>query len=183
VCQQAFSKRGSAEKNDGSLPNQEIPWDEPCVCNRNTAVVLRPVATTRWKTWGGSVYCSLALNHWENCINRKSCHFQAHIKWHKCWSWGFYVLRGCIQKFPDWVDTLAFGITRWEATLRIMAAKLTRLTQNSDTTAPSGKELYHLQISLQAASPETFEYSLVLRCDSRVAVCQTQLLCRSLAYV
>jgi len=42
-----------------------------------------------------------------------------------------------------------------------MAAKLTRLTQNSDTTAPSDRELYDLQFSLQAASPETFEYTLV----------------------
>jgi hypothetical protein len=31
-------------------------------------------------------------------------------------------------------------------------------SQNSDTTAPSGRELYHLQLSLQAASPETFGY-------------------------
>jgi hypothetical protein len=29
-------------------------------------------------------------------------------------------------------------------------------SQNSDTTVPSGRELYHLQFSLQAASPETF---------------------------
>jgi hypothetical protein len=32
-----------------------------------------------------------------------------------------------------------------------MAAKFTRL---SDTTAPSGRELYHLQFSLQVATPE-----------------------------
>jgi hypothetical protein len=32
-------------------------------------------------------------------------------------------------------------------------------SQNSDTTAPSGRELYHLQFSLQAASPETFGYT------------------------
>jgi hypothetical protein len=32
---------------------------------------------------------------------------------------------------------------------------------NSDTTAPSGRELYHLQFSLQVASPETFGYTLV----------------------
>jgi hypothetical protein len=40
-------------------------------------------------------------------------------------------IRGCIQKFPDWVImkyTLTFGITRWEATWRVIAAKLTRLT-------------------------------------------------------
>jgi hypothetical protein len=34
-------------------------------------------------------------------------------------------------------------------------------SQNSDTTASSGRELYHLQFSLQAASPETFGYTLV----------------------
>jgi hypothetical protein len=33
--------------------------------------------------------------------------------------------------------------------------------QNSDTTALSGRELYHLQFSLKAASPETFGYALV----------------------
>jgi hypothetical protein len=43
-----------------------------------------------------------------------------------------------------------------------MAAKLTGLTQNSDTTAPSGIELYHVQFSLQAASPETFGYTLLI---------------------
>jgi hypothetical protein len=35
-------------------------------------------------------------------------------------------------------------------------------SQNSDTIASSGRELYHLQFSLQAASPETFGYTLVL---------------------
>jgi hypothetical protein len=35
-------------------------------------------------------------------------------------------------------------------------------SQNSDTTALSGRELYHLQFSLQAASPETFGYTLAL---------------------
>jgi hypothetical protein len=52
---------------------------------------------------------------------------------------------------------------RSEATQRVMAAKLTRFTQNSDTTAPSGRELYHLQFLLQAASPETFGYTLLYR--------------------
>jgi hypothetical protein len=34
-----------------------------------------------------------------------------------------------------------------------MVAKLTKIySQNSDTTAPSSKELYHLQFSLQASS-------------------------------
>jgi len=35
-------------------------------------------------------------------------------------------------------------------------------SQNSDTTAPSGSELHHLQFSLQATSPETFGYTLVV---------------------
>jgi hypothetical protein len=43
-----------------------------------------------------------------------------------------------------------------EATRWVTAAKFT-----SDTTAPNGRELYHLQFSLQAASPETFGYTLI----------------------
>jgi len=34
--------------------------------------------------------------------------------------------------------------------------------QNSDTTVPSGRQLYNLQFSLQAASPEAFGYTLLL---------------------
>jgi hypothetical protein len=34
-------------------------------------------------------------------------------------------------------------------------------SRNSDTTVPSSRELYHLQFSFQAASPETFGYNLV----------------------
>jgi hypothetical protein len=34
-------------------------------------------------------------------------------------------------------------------------------SQNSDTTTPSGRQLYRLQFSLQKASPETFGYTLV----------------------
>jgi len=41
-----------------------------------------------------------------------------------------------------------------------MVAKLTRLTQNTDITA-SGREPYHLQFSVQAASPESFGYTLI----------------------
>jgi len=33
-------------------------------------------------------------------------------------------------------------------------------SQNSDKTAPSGKELYHLQFLCQVASPETFGYTV-----------------------
>jgi hypothetical protein len=35
-------------------------------------------------------------------------------------------------------------------------------SQNSDTTASNGRELYHLQLSVQAAIPETFGYTLVV---------------------
>jgi len=48
-----------------------------------------------------------------------------------------------------------------------MAAKLTKLTHKIATTAPSVRELYHLQFSLQAASPETFgtpSYSNTIYC-------------------
>jgi len=34
-------------------------------------------------------------------------------------------------------------------------------SQNSDTTASSGKVLYHLQFLLHAASPKSFGYTLV----------------------
>jgi hypothetical protein len=37
-------------------------------------------------------------------------------------------------------------------------------SQNSDTTAPNGRELHHLQFSLQVASPGTFGYTLVCFC-------------------
>jgi hypothetical protein len=85
----------------------------------------------------------------------------------------FITIRGCIQKFPDWVDneikndddennnnnnnnikhalrsnTKGYGgKTHWTD------------SQNSDTTAPNDRELYHLKFSLQAASPETFVYT------------------------
>jgi hypothetical protein len=49
-----------------------------------------------------------------------------------------------------------------------MAAKLTRLTHKiAIQRAPSGRELYHLQFSLQVASPETFGYTLVHPCLER----------------
>jgi hypothetical protein len=47
-----------------------------------------------------------------------------------------------------------------------MAAKLTRLTHKIAIQLhlmADGWQLYHLQFSLQAASPETFRYTLVLK--------------------
>jgi hypothetical protein len=81
-------------------------------------------------------------------------------KWTKiCTLPASFSIRGCIQKFPDWVDneinnnqnkhslrnnTKGYGCkTQWTD------------SQNSDKTTPSGRELYHLQSSLYAASPET----------------------------
>jgi len=71
-------------------------------------------------------------------------------------------IRGCIQKFPEGADNEINnnnnnhssrsnrkgygGKTRWTD------------SQNSDTAAHNGRELYHLQSSFQAASPETFGY-------------------------
>jgi hypothetical protein len=68
--------------------------------------------------------------------------------------------------FPDWVDkkyTHTFGITHWEATQRVMAAKLTILTHKIaiQLHLMAERELYYLQFLLQAASPETFGYILV----------------------
>jgi hypothetical protein len=34
-------------------------------------------------------------------------------------------------------------------------------SHNNDTTAPSGRELYHSQLSLHAASPETFGHTFI----------------------
>jgi hypothetical protein len=75
------------------------------------------------------------------------------------------LVRGCIQKFPDWVDNEINNNKNkhsLESNTKAYGGK-TRQTdsQNSDTTTPSGRELYHLQFSLQAASPETFGYTLV----------------------
>jgi hypothetical protein len=76
---------------------------------------------------------------------------------------GPYKIRGCIQKFPDWVDN---EINNNKHSLRSNTKDYGDKTQytdsqDSDTTALSGRELYHLQFSLQAASSETFGYTLV----------------------
>jgi hypothetical protein len=45
-----------------------------------------------------------------------------------------------------------------------MATKLTRLTHKIAIELHLMVEFYHLQFSLQAASPETFGYILILPC-------------------
>jgi len=79
---------------------------------------------------------------------------------------------GYIQKFPE-------SITEWnnnnnnnnnnKHSLRSNTKYYNRKihwtdSQNSDTTAPSGRELNHLQFSLQATSPETLGYTFVCVC-------------------
>jgi hypothetical protein len=79
-------------------------------------------------------------------------------------------LRGCIKKFPDLVDNEINNNNNnnnndkhWLRRNTKGYGVKTHLTgsQNSDTTAPSDIALYYLQFSLQAASPETFGYTLV----------------------
>jgi hypothetical protein len=69
-------------------------------------------------------------------------------------------VRDCIQKFPDWVDN---EINNNKHSLRSKTKGYGGDTHQtvSDTTAPTGRELYHLQSSLQVASPETIGYTFV----------------------
>jgi hypothetical protein len=72
---------------------------------------------------------------------------------------------GVSKKFPDWVDNETNNNNNkhsLRSNTKCYGGK-THYTdsQNSDTTASSGRELYHLQFSLQVASPETFGYTLV----------------------
>jgi hypothetical protein len=74
-------------------------------------------------------------------------------------------IRGCIQKFPDGVDNEIYAYL-WYYSLRSNIKGYGCKTyytdsQNRDTTAPNGRELYYLQFSLHAASPETFGYTIV----------------------
>jgi hypothetical protein len=77
------------------------------------------------------------------------------------------LIRGCIQKFPNWVDNEINLNNNNKNSLKSNTKGYSGKThytdsQNSDTTASSGRELHHLQFSLQAASPATFGYTLVL---------------------
>jgi hypothetical protein len=85
----------------------------------------------------------------------------------------FVSLRACIKKFPHRVDNEIHNHNNNNNNNKHSLRSNTKGyggkprytdSQNSDTTAPSGTELYHLQFSLQAASPETFGYTLVCVC-------------------
>jgi hypothetical protein len=86
-----------------------------------------------------------------------------------CWVMIFRTrqLEGRIQKFPDWIDneiTTAVRInTHWEATQRVMEAKLTRLAHKIALQLHLVAENSTICRSLQAASPETFRYILPWR--------------------
>jgi hypothetical protein len=67
----------------------------------------------------------------------------------------------CIQKIPDWVDNeMNNNNKHWLRSITKGYGGKTHYTdsQNSDTTASSHRELYHLQFSLQEVSPEIFGY-------------------------
>jgi hypothetical protein len=77
-------------------------------------------------------------------------------------------IRWCIQKYPDWVDS-EINNNNNKQSLRSKTKGYGGKThytdsQNSDTTTPSGRELYRLQFSLQVVSPETFGYTTVYIC-------------------
>jgi hypothetical protein len=71
-----------------------------------------------------------------------------------------------IQKFPDWVDNEMYAYNNkhsFRSNTKGYGGKTHKTdSQTGDTTAPSGRELDHLQFSLQVASPETFGYIVVL---------------------
>jgi hypothetical protein len=78
--------------------------------------------------------------------------------------YSYIYIRGYIQNFPDWVDNEINNNNKHSlrSNTKGYGGKIHYTnSQNSDTTALSGRELYHLQFSLQAASPETFGYTLV----------------------
>jgi hypothetical protein len=66
--------------------------------------------------------------------------------------------------FPDWIDN-EINNNNNKHSLRSNTKGYGRKTlktdsQNSNTTAPSGRELYQLQFLLQETIPETFGYTL-----------------------
>jgi hypothetical protein len=78
---------------------------------------------------------------------------------------GVPLIWGCSQKLSDWVDNKIYAYDNkhsLRSNTKCYGGKSHYTdSRNSDTTAPSGRELYHLQLSLQAISPETFGYTLV----------------------
>jgi hypothetical protein len=78
-----------------------------------------------------------------------------------------WYVRGCIQKFPDWVIKkymLTFGITRWQATQKFMATKVTILNHKIAIQLRRVAESCTICCSrFRRSVPETFGYNLVCR--------------------
>jgi hypothetical protein len=71
-------------------------------------------------------------------------------------------VRGCKQKFQDWVDNEINNKHSLRSNTKDYGGRIHETgSQNSNTTAPGDGELYHLQFPPQAASPETFGHTLV----------------------
>jgi hypothetical protein len=73
----------------------------------------------------------------------------------------YSVVREFMQKFPDWVDNEVYAYKNKHSSrsnTKCYGGRNQQTdSQNSDTIAPSGRELYHLQFLLQAASLETLD--------------------------
>jgi hypothetical protein len=74
------------------------------------------------------------------------------------WRYAGILLRRCIQNFLDWVDNEIYAYNNKHSlrnNTKGYGGKTNQIdSKNSDTAAPSGRELHHLQFSLQLASPE-----------------------------
>jgi hypothetical protein len=77
--------------------------------------------------------------------------------------WDRTLMRGCIQKFPNWVDNEIYTYNNKNSlTSNIQGyGGKTHLTdsQNSDTNAPSGRELYYLQWQVRKLLDTLSHYS------------------------
>jgi hypothetical protein len=74
-------------------------------------------------------------------------------------------IQGCIQKFLDWVNNEIYtynGKLSLRSNTKGYGSKIHQTdSQNSYTTAPNDRELYHMQFLLQAANPKTSGYTLI----------------------
>jgi len=70
-------------------------------------------------------------------------------------------IRGCIQKFPDWVDNERNNKHSFRSNTKGYGGKLARLTHKIAIQLYLVAEPYHFQFPLQVASPETFRYTFI----------------------
>jgi hypothetical protein len=119
----------------GQLRRNEITWNYGQLTDLET---FYSISTTWWcgslgsRTSWGVGFCIWAT--WNFCCG---------IYWD--------TVLGCIQKFPDWVENEINNknIHSLRSNTDGYGGKAHQIdSQNSDTTAPNGTELYHLQFSL-----------------------------------